>query len=62
MNDKVLNSTEDAADLDDDLIDLEALLNDDTYMHTVSWPNLNLSAACKIVVCIRLYWLLDFWQ
>lgn len=36
VDDKVLNNTEDAADLDDDLIDLEALLNDDTYMPTVS--------------------------
>ncbi|KAI8536251.1 hypothetical protein RHMOL_Rhmol10G0241900 [Rhododendron molle] len=36
VNDKVLNNTEDAADLDDDLIDLEALLNDDTYMPSVS--------------------------
>ncbi|GFY87427.1 signal responsive 1 [Actinidia rufa] len=34
--DKVLNSTEEAADFDDDLIDLEALLDDDTFMPTVS--------------------------
>lgn len=36
MHDKVQKNTEDGADLDDDLIDLEALLNDDTFMPTVS--------------------------
>ncbi|CAL5365358.1 unnamed protein product [Camellia sinensis] len=32
--DKVLNSTEDTADFDDDLIDFQALLDDDSFMST----------------------------
>ena len=39
MYDKVLNSTEEVADFDD-LIDLEALLDYDTFMPTLSWLNL----------------------
>uniref|UniRef100_A0A5B6Z4F1 Putative calmodulin-binding transcription activator 3 n=1 Tax=Davidia involucrata TaxID=16924 RepID=A0A5B6Z4F1_DAVIN len=34
--DTVLNSSEETADFDDDLIDLEALLDDDTFMSTAS--------------------------
>lgn len=32
MQDTVLNNSEETANFDDDLIDLEALLDDDTFM------------------------------
>lgn len=35
--DRVLNSSEDTGDFDDDIIDMDALLDEDTFMPTATW-------------------------
>lgn len=49
MYDRALNSSEEAADFDD-LIDLQALLDDDTFMPTASWVKIFVVLWCAIII------------